>query len=99
MWFGEVCRWKMVNLRHWTLAGSTCPVRFSLRYAAPEVTYTFSHTLSLSLCRCVMYAQPCIIENNNNAAFEEDSAQLCQPCLCAPVCAAMRLGKLQECTA
>ncbi|KAL0019157.1 hypothetical protein WJX79_001466 [Trebouxia sp. C0005] len=37
VWFGDVCRWKLVNFRHWTLAGSPCPVRFSLRYAAPEV--------------------------------------------------------------
>jgi len=37
VWFGDVCRWKLVNFRHWTLAGSTCPVRFTLRYAAPEV--------------------------------------------------------------
>lgn len=37
VWFGEVCRWKLVNFRHWTLAGSPCPVRFRLRYAAPEV--------------------------------------------------------------
>lgn len=41
VWFGEVCRWKLVNLRHWTLAGSTCPVRFSLRFAAPEVRLSY----------------------------------------------------------
>ncbi|KAL0024177.1 hypothetical protein WJX77_004480 [Trebouxia sp. C0004] len=37
VWFGDACRWKLVNFRHWTLAGSTCQVRYSLRYAAPEV--------------------------------------------------------------